>query len=50
MADGNFKADHVRQKKAANDLWLSEGGGMMTKRAEYDHFLENAHDRSTVRI
>ena len=26
-ADGNFKADHVRQKKPAKDVWLSEGGG-----------------------
>jgi hypothetical protein len=48
VADGNFKADHVRQKNPANDLWLSEGGGMMTKRAEYELFLENAQERVTV--
>ena len=29
MADGNFKADHVRHKKPAADVWLSPGGGMI---------------------
>jgi hypothetical protein len=48
VADGNFKADHVRQKKPANDVWLSEGGGMMTKRAEYELFLQSAQNRVSV--
>jgi hypothetical protein len=39
VADGNFKADHVKQKSAAPDLWLSDGGGMMTRRAEYKNFI-----------
>ena len=47
-ADGNFKADHVRQKKPAKDVWLSEGGGMMTRRDEYEAFLSTAQERSTV--
>ena len=47
VADGNFKADHVRQKKN-NDVWLSEGGGMMSLRSEYDDFLSKAKERSTV--
>jgi len=46
--DGNFKADHVRQKNPAPDVWLSEGGGMMARRDEYQNFLRTAHERSTV--
>ena len=48
VADGNFKADHVKQKSAAPDLWLSDGGGMMTRRAEYKEFLLTATERLTV--
>lgn len=48
VADGNFKADHVRQKNPAGDIWLSEGGGMMSKRTDYDIFLQSALERSTV--
>src|SRR5277367_4615655 len=48
VADGNFKADHVRQKHPEADVWLSEGGGMMTKQCEYDEFLRKAIDRRTV--
>jgi len=47
VADGNFKADHVRQKNPADDLWLSEGGGMMTSRDRSKEFLETAQERST---
>ncbi len=31
VADGNFKADHVRQPKSKGDHWLSEGGGIGSK-------------------
>jgi hypothetical protein len=48
VADGNFKADHVRQKHPESDVWLSEGGGMMSKREEYDEFLRSAIERRTV--
>lgn len=48
MADGNFKADHVRQLKPSNDVWLSEGGGMFPKRQEYFDFLKTAMERRTV--
>lgn len=47
-ADGNFKADHVRQKSAADDIWLSDGLGMTTKNSEYKDFLVNAKERHTV--
>jgi hypothetical protein len=49
VADGNFKADHVQQQKNA-DVWLSEGGGMFPKRAEYRGFLEEAVNHLTVCI
>jgi hypothetical protein len=42
VADGNFKADHVRQKNPENDIWLSKGGGMTAKRDEYKEFLRTA--------
>lgn len=42
VADGNFKADHVRQKNPEKDVWLSEGGGMIAKREVYEEFLRNA--------
>lgn len=47
VADGNFKADHVRQKGSDN-IWLSEGGGMAPKRAEYHAFLRSAIEKLTV--
>ena len=48
MADGNFKADHVRQKSAEENVWLSEGGGMVPKREEYLQFLKTAVEWKTV--
>lgn len=50
MADGNFKADHVRQKNISGDVWLSEGGGMIPKHDEYMSFLQSAMERLTVNI
>ncbi|KAF8164789.1 hypothetical protein B0H34DRAFT_670799 [Crassisporium funariophilum] len=44
--DGNFKADHVRQKKDA-DVWLIDGGGMFPKRDHYFAFLARAIERFT---
>lgn len=48
VADGNFKADHVRQKNEVGDVWLSEGSGMIPKREEYFTFLATAIERLTV--
>ena len=48
MADGNFKADHVRQKNPVGDIWLSEGSGMIPQRQEYLSFLALAIERLTV--
>jgi hypothetical protein len=49
VADGNFKADHVRPTHPSNDVWLSEGSGMFPKREEYFSFLKSAMERLTVR-
>ena len=48
VADGNFKADHIRQPHITEDIWLSEGGGMTSKRVDYEGFLRHAIERSTV--
>jgi len=48
VGDGNFKADHVRQKSEAGDIWLSEGSGMIPRREEYLSFLATAIERLTV--
>jgi hypothetical protein len=47
--DGNFTADHVRQKAPADDMWLYDGQGMTARRAEYKEFLATAWERATVR-
>lgn len=48
MGDGNFKADHIRQKSEVDDVWLSEGSGMIPRRQEYLTFLASAIERLTV--
>ena len=47
VADGNFKADHVKQKKD-NDVWLFDGGGMVPNQEEYSKFLKTALEIPTV--
>ena len=49
VADGNFKADHVRQPKSKGDHWLSEGGGMDPQHEDYMAFLQTAFDKPTVK-
>jgi hypothetical protein len=48
VADGNFKADHVRQKNSDTDIWLWDGGGMAPNQVEYERFLQAAIERLTV--
>lgn len=50
VADGNFKADHVRLKNPDGDVWLSEGGSMTPKRKDYQEFLKTATERLTVSV
>lgn len=47
MADGNFKADHVKQK-VDDDIWLHDGGGMVPNQKEYSNFLKKAFETPTV--
>ena len=48
VADGNFKADHIRQSNEVDDVWLSEGSGMIPRRQEYFTFLATAIEKLTV--
>jgi hypothetical protein len=48
VADGNFKADHVRQENSDADIWLWDGAGMAPNQAEYKQFLLDAIERLTV--
>ncbi|KAF8221961.1 hypothetical protein L208DRAFT_1325044, partial [Tricholoma matsutake] len=47
VADGNFKADHVRQKNSDTDIWLWDGAGMAPNQAEYKQFLQDAIEQLT---
>jgi len=40
--DGNFKADHIRQKRAADDVFLTNGELYMTAPGPYNEHLEEA--------
>ncbi|KAF9521229.1 hypothetical protein CPB83DRAFT_779012 [Crepidotus variabilis] len=48
VVDGNFSADHLRQKQADLDVFLSEGQGMMTARHPYKDHLAVARDEMEV--
>ena len=47
VADGNFKADHVKQKND-NDVWLIDGAGMVPNQKEYSAFFKKALEIPTV--
>lgn len=49
VVDGNFKADHIKLKRAADDVWLTDGEGMMTARAPYKAHLAIAIETKEVR-
>lgn len=48
VVDGNFTADHVRQKRPMDDVWLLDGEGMMTERAQYARHLAIAVETPSV--
>ena len=48
VVDGNFTADHLRQKRAMDDVWLAEGTAMMTSRQPYHKHLVIAKDTHEV--
>ena len=37
--DGNFKAEHLHDRKAEDQVWLMDGLGFMVSRAEYKTYL-----------
>jgi len=37
--DGNFSADHLKQKNPLDDVPLTNGEGMMTNQARYKAYL-----------
>ena len=37
--DGNFKAKHLHDQKAKDQVWLMDGLGFMVSRAEYKTYL-----------
>lgn len=47
VGDGNFKTDHVKQKKN-DDVWLYDGGGMVPNQLEYANFIKTALEIPTV--
>lgn len=46
--DGNFTADHIKQTRPNDDVWLTEGEGMMTERTSYDAHIKAAKDIQDV--
>jgi hypothetical protein len=48
VADGNFSADHLRQKNPNSDVWLLDREGMITNRKRYKEHLATAVKHPTV--
>ncbi|KAF9548795.1 hypothetical protein CPC08DRAFT_593260, partial [Agrocybe pediades] len=47
VADGNFKANHVRSSNPDTDVWLLDGGGMAPNRHDYTDYLLHAKNKNT---
>lgn len=48
VVDGNFTADHIKQARPNDDVWLTDGEGMMTERASYAAHIKAAKDTKEV--
>ena len=48
VADGNFKAIHLKQKNDASDVWITNGEGFMTNTERYEIHLQNAKETKAV--
>jgi hypothetical protein len=48
VADGNFKAVHLKQKNDTSDVWLTSGEGFMTDTTRYGMHLDIAEETKTV--
>lgn len=46
--DGNFKAEHLRDKRAEDQVWLVDGLGFMVTRAPYHSYLAGTHHPKEV--
>ncbi|KAF8124484.1 hypothetical protein EV363DRAFT_1069397, partial [Boletus edulis] len=38
IMDGNFKAEHLHEKRSDNQVWLMDGQGFMVTRPEYKEY------------
>lgn len=50
VADGNFKALHLKQKDDHSDVWLTSGEGFMTNESRYQRHLEIAQETKSVSV
>ena len=50
VTDGNFSADHLKQKRPEDDIWLLGGQGMLTGMAQYKEHLKVAVEKYTVTL
>jgi len=48
VMDGNFKAEHMRPKNSANEVWLMDGMGFMVTMPEYKDYLARTLNRVEV--
>ena len=48
VSDGNFTADHIKQKRREDDVWLTAGEGVMTERTAYAAHLAVAKETTEV--
>jgi hypothetical protein len=47
VVDGNFKADHLRQTNASDDVYLMNGEAFMTDPIRYNLYLQEATSLSS---
>ena len=48
VADGNFTANHIKQQHPQDDIWISNGEGMMTAREPYTTHIKLSKDTKDV--
>ena len=46
--DGNFKAEHLHDQKAEDQVWLMDGLGFMVSQAEYKTYLSTTNTPQEV--
>lgn len=44
VVDGNFTADHIKQSRPDDDVWLTDGEGLMTAKGPYASHIKKAVD------